>query len=64
MGPKALELAVEVYGADRILFGTDNPVFDDQRAIAAVTDSRLGDAEKDMIFEGNARALLSMVTAA
>jgi predicted TIM-barrel fold metal-dependent hydrolase len=61
MGPKALELAVEVYGADRILFGTDNPIFDDRRGIAAVENSRLSQADKQKIFTSNSQQLLRQI---
>ncbi len=61
MGTKALELAVELYGADRILFGTDDPVFDDRRGIEAVEASRLSTADKTKILSQNAKDLLSRV---
>jgi len=59
MGPLALELAVQVYGADRILFGSDNPVFDDRRAISAVQSSRISEGDKALIFEDNAKRLIT-----
>ncbi|MFV2039287.1 MAG: amidohydrolase family protein [Acidimicrobiales bacterium] len=62
MGPRALEMAVGTYGADRILFGTDIPIFDHTRCISATAQSRLGDPEKAMILKSNAAALLARVT--
>ncbi len=62
MGSRALELAVEVYGPERILFGTDNPIFDDRAGIAAVQDSRLDEDTKLQIFEHNAEHLLTRIT--
>ncbi|MEE9417041.1 MAG: amidohydrolase family protein [Acidimicrobiales bacterium] len=62
MGRKALAMAIDLYGADRILFGTDNPVFDDRRAIDAVKDSLIDEADKDKILKGNATQLLETVT--
>ena len=58
--------AHEFYGAEKMLFGTDAP-FDAQmgdygtkRTIQAVKDMNISDAEKKMIFEGNARKLLRL----
>lgn len=62
----ALMCAHEFYGAEKMLFGTDSP-FDAQmgdygtkRTIQAVKDMNISDAEKKMIFEGNARKLLRL----
>jgi len=63
MGPRALELAIEVYGPTRILFGTDNPIFDDRRAISAVRTSRLSNQDKQLIMAGNATRLLAEIGA-
>jgi len=63
MGPRALALAVDLYGADRVLFGTDDPVFDASRGLAAVRDSGLGEADQNAILEGNANELLKRIAA-
>ena len=62
----ALMCANAFFGADRFLFGTDWP-FDSQRGerstretIEAVGNMEISDAEKRMIFEGNARRLLRL----
>lgn len=61
MGPKAIGLAAAFFGADRILFGTDNPMFNDERCIAAVKSSPLGNPEKSALLSGNAETLLDRV---
>jgi len=63
MGPGALALAVDLYGADRVLFGTDDPVFDASRALAAVRDSGLDETDQNAILEGNANELLKRIAA-
>lgn len=59
LGPRAIALAAEVYGADRVLFGSDAPVFDDARCLDAVRQSRLSPAERDLVAGGNAERMLA-----
>lgn len=58
LGAGALEQAVRVFGADRVVLGTDCPIFDTVRTIDAVHAARLTDSERAMILHGNAEALL------
>lgn len=58
LGPEAIEIACDVFGADRILLGSDTPTFQAERAIAAVRESEITDAEKEAILTGNAASLL------
>jgi predicted TIM-barrel fold metal-dependent hydrolase len=58
LGPEAIEIAVEVFGADRILLGSDTPTFKAEWAIAAVQDADISESAKSAILNGNARALL------
>jgi predicted TIM-barrel fold metal-dependent hydrolase len=58
LGPVALEAAVAVYGADRVVFGTDCPVFETPRTLRAVADARLDDSQRRAILSDNAAALL------
>jgi predicted TIM-barrel fold metal-dependent hydrolase len=62
LGPRAITLAAEVYGADRVLFGSDTPIFDDGRCLQAVRDARLSAAERAGIACGNAERLLAEAT--
>jgi len=58
--PRGIALAARVFGADRILFGTDSgPVATIGPTIASVKRAEISDAEKALIFSGNARRLLS-----
>jgi len=63
-GPRSIELGVEFFGGDHVLYGSDMP-FDREGgslyirlAIDAVEGSGLSPQAKHAIFEGNARRLL------
>lgn len=58
MGPRALECAVAVYGADRIMLGTDWPIFRDLPHEITLKKSHLSPQELAMISHGTARNLL------
>lgn len=59
LGARALELAVSIFGADRIFMGTDCPIFSTDWTLAAIRDARLEDAERKAILHGNAERLLA-----
>ena len=59
LGPAALTLAAHVYGADRIVLGTDCPIFDTIETLAAVRDAQLTADQREAICSGNAAAILS-----
>ncbi len=58
LGPEAIEIAVEVFGADRILLGSDTPTFKAEWAIAAVQEANIPDSAKRAILGENASGLL------
>ncbi|TAK87712.1 MAG: amidohydrolase [Betaproteobacteria bacterium] len=58
LGPHTLELAVAIYGAERIVFGTDCPIFRVDWTLAAVRQARLAEADRAAILSGNAERLL------
>ncbi len=58
LGPRAIELAAAFYGADRVVLGTDTPIFRSDWALAAVREARLTEEEREMILSGNAARLL------
>lgn len=62
LGPRALEGAVALYGADRIFLGSDYPIFDDDPYAHALVPARLDPADKARIAGGNALALLEELT--
>ena len=63
LGPRTIELAVSVYGADRIVLGTDCPIFRTDWTLAAIRDARLTEEEREKIITGNAAALLGRLGA-
>lgn len=58
LGPKSIRIAADVYGADRLLFGTDCPIFSTQWSQDAVANSGLSAAEQEGVLSKNAEALL------
>jgi predicted TIM-barrel fold metal-dependent hydrolase len=58
---RALELAVQVYGAERIVFGSDGTDFGMDWTQKAIAEARITDAEKRAILAGNANRILSRV---
>jgi len=58
LGPRALEAAVELYGADRIFLGSDYPIFHDDPFARVLLPARLDEADKVRIAGQNARDLL------
>jgi len=58
---RALELAVQVYGAERIVFGSDGTDFGMDWTQKAIAEARITDGEKRAILEGNANRILSRV---
>jgi predicted TIM-barrel fold metal-dependent hydrolase len=57
-GPRAIALAVASYGADRILFGTDCPIFDAERMLEALKLAHITSEARELILTGNAQACL------
>jgi predicted TIM-barrel fold metal-dependent hydrolase len=55
LGPRALALAIDVFGADRVMLGTDYPIFSTNVA----TDALAGTPSREAIAAGNAAALLA-----
>ena len=58
LGPRAIEMAVATFGADRVVFGTDCPIFSTRRSLDAVRDAAISDVGRAAILNGNASALL------
>ena len=61
--PSALRLAVDYYGADHVLFGTDAPLGilpagATEEILAAIDEIGLTDADRHAVLEGNYRTLL------
>lgn len=58
LGPQALRQAVATFGADRVLLGTDCPIFDTGRTLAAIGAAGLSAAEQAQVLQGTAQRLL------
>ena len=59
LGPRALEMAVAVFGAERVMFGTDFPIFSSNVSTGALRDARLTAAERAMVASGTACATIA-----
>ena len=61
-GAKAIDMGVDLYGADKILFATDGTDFSTEWTIKALAEAKLTDAQRAMIFHDNAIKMLSHLT--
>jgi predicted TIM-barrel fold metal-dependent hydrolase len=59
LGPRSIEIAVSMYGADRIVFGTDCPIFRTDWSLEAVQAAAISDEDRAKILYRNAKALLA-----
>lgn len=59
LGPRALEAAVTLYGADRVMLGTDWPIFRDPPRETVLAPARLGEDDLRQVACGTAAALLA-----
>ena len=57
-GARAIEAAVDLYGAERIVCGTDGSEFGCDWTLKALADARISADERQKILYGNAAALL------
>src|SRR5256885_2755426 len=58
-GPRAIETAVNLYGADRIVCGTDGTEFGCDWTTKALADAHISEDAREQILHGNAAAMLS-----
>ena len=58
LGPRALECAVSVFGAGRVMFGTDYPIFTSDVSAHALGDAAIGEAARAQVASGTALAVL------
>jgi predicted TIM-barrel fold metal-dependent hydrolase len=61
LGARAIELAAEVYGADKIVFGSDGTAFGMEWTQKAINDSRLSESEREAIRHNNAARAIAKV---
>ena len=60
-GPLAIEAAVNLYGAERIVCGTDGSEFGCDWTRKALADARIGEEAREQILHRNASAMLARV---
>ncbi len=60
-GPRAIEAAVALYGAERIVCGTDGTAFGVDWTQKALADARIDEAARALILERNATAMMARV---
>src|SRR6202046_468655 len=60
-GPRAIEAAVSLYGAERIVCGTDGSEFGCDWTRKALAEARISEEERQQILHGNAAALIAGV---
>jgi 2,3-dihydroxybenzoate decarboxylase len=60
-GARSIEMAVDLYGADRIVCGTDGSAFGVDWTRKALEEARIGDDARQQILQGNAAALMARV---
>jgi predicted TIM-barrel fold metal-dependent hydrolase len=58
LGPKSIRIAADVYGADKLLFGTDCPIFSTRWSLDAVAASGLSAEAREGILSRNAEEML------
>ncbi len=60
-GPRAIEAAVSLYGADRIVCGTDGTEFGCDWTRKALAEAQISEEARELILHGNAAAMLARV---
>jgi predicted TIM-barrel fold metal-dependent hydrolase len=63
-GARGIEMAVAVYGADKIVCGSDGTGFGMDWTNKAIDEARISDGDKDLIRDGNARRALARSSSA
>jgi predicted TIM-barrel fold metal-dependent hydrolase len=61
-GPRAIEAAISLYGADRIICGTDGTAFGVDWTKKALAAADIDEEARQKILTGNAAALISRFT--
>jgi predicted TIM-barrel fold metal-dependent hydrolase len=62
-GPRAIEAAVRLYGAERIVCGTDGTEFGCDWTRKALAEAQIGEEAREQILHRNAAAMLTRVAA-
>jgi predicted TIM-barrel fold metal-dependent hydrolase len=59
--PAIMEYFVREVGAERVLFGSDAPYFEPARVIASIESAKITEADRELIFSGNAKRLIAAI---
>ena len=59
LGPRALQVAVQVFGADRIMLGTDYPILAPEAPTDTAALAAIDEVERALILDRSARSLIS-----
>jgi aminocarboxymuconate-semialdehyde decarboxylase len=62
LGPRALELAVKTFGADRIMLGTDYPILQPDPVVDTIAKTQIGEADRELVLHGTATSIISRLT--
>ncbi len=55
-----MKFAIEYYGIDHVMYGSDYPCWDPATALALIDEIGLSDADKEKLFYSNARRILGL----
>jgi aminocarboxymuconate-semialdehyde decarboxylase len=55
-----MRFAIEYYGIDNVMYGTDYPCWDPATALKLIDELKLSQADKDKLFYANARRILGL----
>ena len=55
-----MKFAIDYYGIDHVMYGTDYPCWDPATALALIDEIGLSDSDKEKLFYGNARRILNL----
>jgi aminocarboxymuconate-semialdehyde decarboxylase len=55
-----MKFAIEYYGVDSVMYGSDYPCWDPATALALLDEIELSDADKEKIYYSNARRILGL----
>jgi aminocarboxymuconate-semialdehyde decarboxylase len=55
-----MKFAIEYFGIDNVMYGTDYPCWDPATALALLEEIELTQEQKEKLFYGNARRILGL----
>jgi aminocarboxymuconate-semialdehyde decarboxylase len=55
-----MKFAIEYYGIDQVMYGSDYPCWDPATALALINEIGLSDADQEKLFYSNARRILGL----